>query len=442
MRIYARNCIFGLMFSTIINNYIRANGLISGDDRVIVGLSGGADSVALLSVLRDLNIPICAAHCNFHLRGEESDRDESFCRELCHILDIPLYVKHFDVSQRLADTNESVEMACRNLRYDWWNDLINEGVGTILAVGHHREDNIETFFINLFRGCGLAGLKAMLPKNGYIIRPLLDVSRHDIEAYLGEKGLSFVTDSTNLHDEYRRNKIRLNILPVIEKNFPGATDSIANTIDNLRGNYALYMEYIEQLRTKHISNDGNINVADIVRNSSDPVTAIHEIASPLGLNSSQAEEIVKCVSEPCRGGGRWFNGLLLDRGILHTSPSTPRQNISLKSATISPEEFYKLLQEKRLNSDALYLDTDKIEGKALVLRPWSDGDRIRPFGMNGSRLVSDILSDAKIPLNQKRNVRIVECDGKILWVVGFRTSRHYAVTSDTRNVTVVTIVSD
>ncbi len=428
------------MFSTIIKEYIKVNGLIGSGDRVIVGLSGGADSVALLTVLRELDIPLCVAHCNFHLRGEESDRDEIFCRDLCHKLGVELHIKHFDVGKRMDTTDESVEMACRNLRYGWWESLIADGSGTLIAVGHHREDNIETFFINLFRGCGIAGLKAMLPKNGHIIRPLLSVSRTDIEAYLASRDLSFVTDSTNLHDDFRRNKIRLNIIPEIERNFPEACDSIASTIDNLRGNHALYQEYIEHLRTIYMTDDGCIDVRRIINESPDPVTAIHELTSSRGINPSQSAEIARCASEKS-GEGKWFNGMLLDRGILHTSAfPTPEAEPQLRISHISPEMFRQLMSENRIDHNTLYLDADSIEGKKLTLRHWSEGDRIYPFGMKGSRLVSDILSDAKTPLDRKRSVMIVECDGKILWVAGYRTSRYFPVTADTRTVAVVTLV--
>lgn len=426
------------MFSTRIKEYIKANDLIGDNDKVIVGLSGGADSVALLSVLREIGYDCVAAHCNFHLRGDESNRDERHCTELCAHLDIPLVVRHFDVSGHRARTGESVEMACRTLRYEWWNHLIANGEGSLLAVGHHREDNIETFFINLFRGCGLAGLKGMLPRNGVIIRPLLDASRDDIESYLCEKQLDFVTDSTNLEDDFRRNKIRLNILPLLNREFPGASDSISRTIDNLRGNFSLYEEHIANLQAKYIDPSGIINVKSLVETSPHPATALYEIASPLGLNSSRTTDIVKSVKNGS-AGGKLFDGFLLDRGRLY--PPTPAKNASVALTTeiISVAEFYRLRDSRTLDRNTLYLDADTIDNSFLTIRPWHAGDRIAPFGMKGTRLVSDILSDAKLSLSEKGHVRIIEYQGRILWIAGIRASRHFPVTATTTNVLTVKI---
>ncbi|MDE5960388.1 MAG: tRNA lysidine(34) synthetase TilS, partial [Duncaniella sp.] len=202
----------------------------SHGDTIIVGLSGGADSVALLSVMLELGYECVAAHCNFHLRGNESMRDENFCRELCRELSVELLTVDFDVSERCRHTGESVEMACRELRYDWWNGLINKGIGNLIAVGHHREDNVETFFLNLLRGSGLVGLKGMQPRSLNIIRPLLDTTKAEIISYLESRGLKYVTDSTNSSNEFKRNRLRNIVLPEFEQAFPGAMDAIATSI--------------------------------------------------------------------------------------------------------------------------------------------------------------------------------------------------------------------
>ncbi len=163
-----------MKFVRIVEQFINRHHLIDRADTVIVGLSGGADSVALLTVLCNLNYNVVATHCNFHLRGEESMRDEAFCRKLCSDRNVRLLVRNFDVDSRRREAGESLEMACRALRYDWWRSLLKENVGSVIAVGHHREDNIETFFLNLFRGSSLTGLKGMLPRNELVVRPLLE----------------------------------------------------------------------------------------------------------------------------------------------------------------------------------------------------------------------------------------------------------------------------
>lgn len=424
------------MFSTDVKQYIESNCLIGVDDKVIVGLSGGADSVALLAVLAELGIPLVAAHCNFHLRGDESNRDESFCRDLCRKLGLELLTIDFDVASQMDQTGESVEMACRTLRYEWWRSLVESGTGSLIAVGHHREDNIETFFINLFRGCGLAGLKGMLPKNDRIIRPLLFTTREMIEDYLMEKGLGFVTDSTNLEDGYRRNKIRLNIMPVIEREFPGASEAICRTMENLRRNHTVYTDHISCLQRQFTDAGGHIDVKGIIESTSDPATSLYELISPLGLKYPVAMDIIKSVTDGIDKGGRHFGSYMLDRGILYTK-APEKDNRELEIEYMTARDFGEILKAGKPGKDVLYLDADVLQGKPLSVREWRNGDRLAPFGMKGTRLVSDILSDAKIPLDEKKNVKIVECDGKILWVVGFRTSRHFPVTAATQRVAAV-----
>lgn len=431
-------CNFGDVIETKVRKYIESHDLLRKEDNVIVGLSGGADSVSLLSILRNLGIRCIAAHCNFHLRGAESDRDETFCRELCEKSGVKLIVQHFDVGTRMKSTGESIEMACRTLRYDWWNSMIAKGIGDYIAVGHHREDNIETFFINLLRGCGLRGLKGMQPCNGRIIRPLLDITRQEIESYLLDKGIGYVTDSTNLEDEFRRNKLRLNILPLIEKEFPGGMDAISRTIDNLTGNHTLYRHLTEEMRKRFTDDCGRIDVRTLSQSMPCPDTALFELISPWGLNISHAKNILASLDDDTRGG-KWYGGCLLDRGLLYPPVTCESETCDcIKISHISPEEFRSILSEKSINPDAIYLDSDAVDTTRLRLRRWRHGDRIAPFGMKGTRLVSDILSDAKLSMIEKRDVRILEYDGMVLWVVGMRPSRHFPITKKTRKVAVIT----
>lgn len=424
------------MFSAKIKEYIKSHSLIGPNDKVIVGLSGGADSVALLLVLRELGADCVAAHCNFHLRGDESNRDEIFCHQLASRLNIPIYIKEFDVSTHRQVTGESVEMACRTLRYDWWRDLLDDGSGTLIAVGHHREDNIETFFLNLLRGSGLKGLKGMLPKNGNIIRPLLDVTRQEIEEYLRGENTGFITDSSNLEDSYKRNRLRLNIIPHIEEEFPGAADMIIRSMGHLRNNYLLYQDYIRLLREKYTDSEGRINLAQVVNESPEPETAVLELIRPFSLNSTHARDITAALSSGSPGGKR-FGDCLLDRGLLYPPSEDMEQIPALDISFISPESFKEIIETGKTDKDTLYLDADATDPYAMTVREWRNGDRIAPFGMKGSRLVSDILSDAKLTTREKKGVRIVEAEGRIVWVAGLRTSRHFPVTPSTRKVAVI-----
>ena len=233
------------MFHWNIQKYIEEKQLFTLHDKVLVALSGGADSVALLRVLLVLGYHCEAAHCNFHLRGEESDRDERFVNELCKGLGVTLHVTHFDTVAYASRHHVSIEMAAREMRYDWFEQLRKERGMAVIAVAHHRDDSVETFLLNLIRGAGINGLKGISPHNGCIVRPLLEVSRQDILDYLRCLRQGYVTDSTNLQDEYMRNKIRLNILPMLRELNPSVSESIAETSRRLTDVSLIYNKEID-----------------------------------------------------------------------------------------------------------------------------------------------------------------------------------------------------
>ena len=414
------------------------------NERVIVGLSGGADSVALLLVLRRLGYECVAAHCNFHLRGEESMRDERFCRALCERTGVEFVMTDFNVDARRRETGESVEMACRSLRYEWWDRLMATGKGSVIAVGHHKEDNIETFFLNMLRGSGLAGLKGMMPRTMNIIRPMLDCDKAEILDFLNEEGETYITDSSNLSNDFKRNRLRNVVLPEFEKSFPGMMEAVSDSIAHLRDNYSLYTDYCDKLRGKYVGADGAIDLSLLVTSEKNARMVLYELLSKVGMNMSQVENILAAINEngSCSVSGKLFKtgtvDYLLNRGKLVPVDSSDMQNtetvvnlteepFSLREMTT--EEFFRLASEKNLHKDAIYLDESALEGNArFVVRPWRKGDRIRPYGMKGSRLVSDLLSDAKYSVAEKRDVRILTRDGEILWVIGLRASGLFAVT--------------
>ncbi|MDE5665919.1 MAG: tRNA lysidine(34) synthetase TilS [Duncaniella sp.] len=425
----------------------------SHGDTIIVGLSGGADSVALLSVMLELGYECVATHCNFHLRGNESMRDENFCRELCRELSVELLTVDFDVSERCRHTGESVEMACRELRYDWWNGLINKGIGNLIAVGHHREDNVETFFLNLLRGSGLVGLKGMQPRSLNIIRPLLDTTKAEIISYLESRGLKYVTDSTNSSNEFKRNRLRNIVLPEFEQAFPGAMDAIATSISYLYDNYKLYSDYKAELQKKYVSADGTVNINEIVASEKNARMVLFEILSNAGVNMTQVDNILASINGQgaCNVSGKLFHAqsvsYLLNRGLL--IPVDNLENESCESVDIfkhpfqiekfTHDAFERLRATKSFRRDAVYLDGRVLDGNPVFeLRSWRKGDRFTPFGMKGSKLVSDLLSDAKLSLADKRNVRILTRNGDILWVVGLRAANLYTVGKNTSEIICLT----
>ena len=216
---------------------IREHQLVEPDDKILVALSGGADSVALLLVLLQAGFHCEAAHCNFHLRGKESDRDEKFVRDLCRSQSIRLHTKDFDTMAYAREKGISIEMAARELRYGYFEELRTDWRFDKIAVAHHRDDNVETLLLHLVRGTGLKGLTGMRYRNGYVIRPMLDTSREEIERYLAGEGQSYVTDSTNLETEAVRNKIRLEFLPMMKTVNPSILDTLQDTIRHVEDAY-------------------------------------------------------------------------------------------------------------------------------------------------------------------------------------------------------------
>ncbi len=417
---------------------------LSESKRVIVALSGGADSVALLCALRELGYECTAAHCDFHLRGDESERDRQHARTVSEMLGADYEEIHFDVEEYRRLHSSSVEMACRDLRYEWFHTL-SKSLGNIpVAVAHHREDNAETMFLNLFRGTGISGLTGMKLVNGIIVRPMLDTSRKEIEEYLEERGIGYVTDSSNLHNDVKRNRIRNLIMPVIQKQFPDSSQGLSSTMDNLARTESLYRELIDQKRQLYISDRGlTVDINLLLKESREPATLLFELIRDKGFNFTQASNIISSA-EGQTASGKIFKSdgstAMLDHGLLRFScaESLPVGNESYLIDLSNEGCKQPGITVTHIGSDnlafdrtgmSLYLDSSVLEGSPeFEVRHWHEGDRISPFGMKGTRLVSDIFSDAKLSVEEKRHVWILTRNGLILWVVGLRSSRHFAVT--------------
>lgn len=399
--------------------------------RLIAAVSGGADSVALLRALLDAGCDVAVCHCNFHLRGKESDRDQAFVELLCSELGVRLETVQFDVERYMAEKGDSVsvEMACRDLRYRRFEEMRLRLGASHICVAHNSDDNAETFMLNLLRGTGIAGLRGMFEVNGrHIMRPLLRCSRRQIEDYLGRLGQTYVTDSTNLESLYRRNSIRLEIMPVIRRFFPGADAAISATIDNLGATERFYRQALEEKR-RHYSADGAIDLEALIDNEPEAALIIYEWFAPEGLTMSQAGDIVR---RPMVTGRRYplhVGSLITDRGRLLRADDTEPDLASRITYTVLPAKDFKPVRD----ACTAYFDASVLDGGGWEVRSWREGDRLEPFGMKGSRKVSDVLSDAKVPLDMKRRVPLLVKDGRVLWVAGIRASRHYPVTGQSLN---------
>ena len=444
-----------------ISDYISKHSLLSRDALHLVALSGGADSVALLRILRDLDYKIEAAHCNFHLRGSESDRDEAFVRQLCDSLGIKLHLIHFDTETYASVHQVSIEMAARELRYGYFRSLCKDIGAETVCVAHHRDDAVETFLMNLLRGSGIHGLTGIRPKNGPIVRPLLCVGRQDILDYLHSIGQDYVTDSTNLESIVLRNKLRLQVLPLLKQLNPKAVENIDKTANYLREAEKVYNAYFAgnpdrgQVPVRNNPAQMSDRYLSPVRIPLDEITKqpsaecfLHEWLAPYGFNPSQIAQILDDLTGE---SGREFlsatHTLLIDRSQLVLEP----KQAEIKPLRIPEAGNYRFLPEilfsVKLTDDisisksaeCATLDAANIQFP-LTVRQVASGDAFCPFGMEGRKLVSDFLTDRKISLLEKRRQLVITAaNGDIIWLVGQRTDHRYRITASTRQVLSITL---
>lgn len=428
-------------FEKLLSDNIIRHGLMTHERPVIVAVSGGADSVALLTALDALGYECVAAHCNYHLRGEESNRDMHSVSALCDDLGVDLYMRDFNVHERCHATGESIEMACRELRYEWFASLLDKLRAQCIAVAHHREDNIETFFLNLMRGSSITGLTGMRWRNNFVVRPMLDMTREDIERYLEQMGKKFVNDSTNSENVFARNRLRNVVLPALREAFPGAEDGILKSISYLTDNRTFYDRAMGE--KAEIYQKGNIiYVDDLLRDQPSARLILFEMLRPLGFNMSQVDDIMASAHKSgltfCAG----HTTLELDRGKLNivgrTCYTPDETEATLAHDILSPvhievSEHPVTAFKPSRNPGMAYFDISILKGNPkFTLRRWRRGDRITPFGMKGTRLLSDIFSDAKMSAADKRNVWLLTRDGEIIWVPGIRTTDRFPVNPETR----------
>lgn len=419
-----------MSFVRKIADSIASHRLLSTDGIVIAALSGGADSVALLAALTELGYECVAVHCNFHLRGEESNRDEAHARSVADRLGVPFRVTHFDVHDYCRNHGVSVEMACRELRYKWFERVRSEIGAQAIAVAHHRDDNIETFFLNLLRGSGIAGLSAMKSRNGNIVRPMLQCTRAETEQFLSERNLGYVTDSTNLQNDFKRNKLRNIVLPVLRVQFPDADDAIARSIECIEDNHRFYAEAVDKKYVMYCSG-GTIELKELLEREPCGPLLLYEWLRREGFNYSQISDMVSSaghsgkifVSDECT--------YLLDRGRLL------RQNVH-SDVGFGKFPFEMTVSERSEFAPTgdpftAYFDVSVLDAAPeFEVRCWRSGDRIAPYGMRGTKKISDLFSDAKLSIADKQRVPILTRNDEIIWVVGLRASRMFAVTDSTQ----------
>ena len=421
-----------------VKDYIKKNNLLDVNGLYLVAISGGADSVALLLILVRLGYKVEAIHCNFHLRGEESDRDERFCEELCQGLRVPFHRIHFDTRTYAATHKVSIELAARELRYNYFEQLCHDLDATGVCVAHHRDDSVETVLINMLRGTGLQGLTGIQPQRGRVLRPLLGVSRQEIEAYLCECGQAYITDSTNLEDDVTRNRVRHHLIPLLKELNPAAVENIQRMTENLAEvNLVVHAVFDKYKDVK------SLDISELDRYGSREYL-LFEWLKNYGFNGRQVHQLMNSLET-----GRCFSScthdVLVDRNRLivepHTEPLKPQKipeagiyvvgdSLRITVAEKPVEEGFEPSRKRH----SITVDASKIEFP-LTIRCVKEGDRMVPFGMTNSKLVSDMMTDCKMTLFQKRRqLLLVDNRGIVIWLVGMRVDNRCRTNSTTTHV--------
>lgn len=386
---------------------------------VLVALSGGADSVALLRMLLELGYSCTAAHCNFQLRGAESVRDEEFVRDMCQRLGIALEATRFDTKLYATQHGLSIEMAARQLRYSFFDDILNRRGLDCVAVAHHRDDNAETLLLNMVRGTGIKGLTGMAYRRDNVARPLLDISRQDILSYLGAIGQDHVNDSTNEVADVKRNIVRLKLLPILRQLNPAIEETLVANASHLKEVYDYTLSQMPQLHATSHNDTMVIQKRDI-----DCHLALFIMLEGKGFTPSQVNDIWHRLDQaPGAIYSSDTHQLLRDRDsiIIRKKDANPNHiGITTRYADIA--QYHSVPR----NKETACLDADKV-GDYFTLRRAKPGDRFVPLGMKGSKLVSDFLTDHKVNLFDKQNQMVLVNRHDIVWLVGQRIDDRYKV---------------
>ena len=423
------------------------------DGRVLVALSGGADSMCLLTALLRLGYKVEAAHCNFHLRGTHSDNDALFVQRHCQQQNVPLHLTDFDTKHEAELYGESIEMAARRLRYAWFEEVIQTTGIQILCVAHHLNDNVETTLLNLTRGTGIRGLTGMAQHHKHIVRPMLTLTRQEIEDFLKEQSIEFVTDHTNTDTRFRRNKIRHDVLPLLRSINPSVDQAIADTMQHLSGTACLAEYAVNHLRNilcKDVDKGIDIDKTTLLSlpfPTEGRQALLHELLAPYQFSPVLSDIFAGFSKEP----GSIFEsrdyiathtakGLSIRMKPKHCPPLALPFNdtVILPNGTLLQTQCLARteLPEIPRSADTACLDADKVK-ETLHCRSIQEGDRFRPFGMRGTKLVSDYLTDRKRSRIEKMAACVV-CDGsQIVWLIGERPDDRYAITSNTHNILLI-----
>ena len=438
-------------FLTRFTNYIQQHALIGKHDKLLVAVSGGVDSVVLCELVARSGFAFAIAHCNFQLRGEESERDELFVSALSKNYGCEVLVKKFDTETYAEKNKVSIQVAARQLRYQWFNEVLsgiqNKGGSKWIATAHHLDDNIETVLMNFFKGTGVSGLRGILPKAGKIVRPLLFARKEELVQFATDNKLSWVEDSSNKSDKYSRNYLRHQLIPLIETLYPSAIENLQDNIDRFTEIEKLYKEAVSIQLKKLIEKRGEeIHIPILkLKKMASPKTILFELIHPFGFAPVRVAEVLHLMDAD---SGRYLlsntHRILKNRNWLIISSNQvelqqevmveiPDTEVRFQDGKLElrnkPASEVKLLS----NNGAALLDAGKIR-YPLLLRKWKAGDYFYPLGMKKKKKLSRFFIDQKLSLTQKEKAWVIEMDKKIIWVIGHRIDDRLKITGSTQHI--------
>lgn len=437
-------------------NYINQHQLFTKEERVLLAVSGGMDSVVMCELFHQSEFKFGIAHCNFKLREKESDTDQAFVEQLAERYKVPFFTIDFETESYAKSNKISTQMAARDLRYEWFSDLCEEFEYSYVAAAHHRDDQVETLFINLIRGTGISGLHGILPKQKNLIRPLLDLSRKQIEKYVIKNKLKFREDSSNASDEYLRNKIRHNLVPVLEDLSENYLETLNDNIARFQDAEKIYLQQIEQAKKQIISKERDLVKISIPKlKSFQPTTTyLYEILKDFDFGFQVVENIIQSLDSI---SGKHFYSesfeLLKDRDYLLIRPLIEPSNtdaffieedqahitkpINLKLSRREVSKKFKISKQKHIAQFDFY----KIEFP-LKLRKWKRGDSFYPFGCTYKKKLSDYFIDNKFSQFEKEAVYLICSGDAIIWIVDHQIDNRFRIHSKSSHIFQIEIVKE
>ena len=433
-------------------SHIKKDHLLSQKDKLLLAVSGGVDSVVLCELCKQTGFDFIIAHCNFQLRGEESERDEQFVRELAKKYGVEVLVKKFDTETYASEKRISIQEAARELRYNWFAEIINGQQASYLLTAHHADDNAETTAMNFFRGTGLHGLTGIPVSPGHIRRPLLSFSKEELLSFARENKLSFVEDSSNQSSKYTRNLFRNEIIPAISKVYPQVKENLSGNIQRFKEIEKLYQLGVNEIKKKLCKQKGNeihIPVKQLMGYTNKAL--IYEIISVYGFSEKQVDEVVKLATSD---SGRYIDApagnyrIIKHRHWFIISPIKPIESeniiieekdksIQFSSGSLHFETLSTFNFQPPTSNLIASLDSQHINFP-LLLRKWKTGDYFYPLGMKKKKKLSRFFIDQKLSKTDKEKIWVIEMDKKIIWVVGHRIDDRFKITENTRQLLQIT----